>query len=204
MKPFFLWASVPSFFPGQESHSLAGTTTMGLSVFFPLILGAIALAQVNRTIDDTDGDAVSKLVPVYEPASGWAGASCTGCAIQPSASSAYDGTWSAITYSEGIGPANITFYFEGEFIPSPLARLVTLVFFARHGPLCLLYSCQRRRRWNHDEHRMQLHSRWHLGWLLQPHTDYQYRFGIQRLGVLRDWTRTEEPQHVHRRLRHLI
>ncbi|KAF8922058.1 hypothetical protein CPB85DRAFT_18766 [Mucidula mucida] len=70
-------------------------------------------ARVNRTIDDTNGDSETGVVPVYQPMSAWDGTHCARCAIQPSPSSAFDGTWMAATYNPTLGSTNISFSFEG-------------------------------------------------------------------------------------------
>jgi len=84
--------------------------------FFTLLL-LICTTQavlINRTIDDTNGDSTTGQVPVYQPGNGaWNGASCSGCAINPSPSLAFDGTWSAVTYNPGLNSTNITFSFTG-------------------------------------------------------------------------------------------
>ena len=68
---------------------------------------------VNRTIDDTNGDPTTGLKPIYLPNGPWNGASCSGCAINPNQSLAFDGTWSAATYNPGLKNMNITFSFIG-------------------------------------------------------------------------------------------
>ena len=68
---------------------------------------------VNRTIDDTYGDPTTGQIPVYQPNGPWNGANCSGCAINPSPSLAFDGTWSAATYNPGLKNINITFSFTG-------------------------------------------------------------------------------------------
>ncbi|KAJ6604211.1 hypothetical protein DFH09DRAFT_1121977 [Mycena vulgaris] len=77
------------------------------------LFGLSYAANTNRTIDDTNGDSVGGTVPVYSPSSSWAGSSCTGCAIQPSTSDAFDGTWSAATYNSGLGSMTVSMSFTG-------------------------------------------------------------------------------------------
>ena len=78
-----------------------------------LLVCATQAKFVNRSIDDTYGDNVTLQVPVYQPNGPWNGANCSGCAINPSPSLAFDGTWSAATYNPGLNNTNITFTFTG-------------------------------------------------------------------------------------------
>ncbi|KAK2466636.1 hypothetical protein APHAL10511_000894 [Amanita phalloides] len=84
-----------------------------LTIF--LIFSTTQAALVNRTIDDTYGDSVTGQKPTYTPASSsiWQGPSCTGCAIQPNPSLAFDGTWTAATYNPSLQNINITLRFTG-------------------------------------------------------------------------------------------
>ncbi|KAF8350378.1 hypothetical protein F5887DRAFT_938908 [Amanita rubescens] len=83
--------------------------------FFALLLlvRTTQAVLVNRTIDDTNGDSTTGRVPIYQPGGSWNGASCSGCAINPNQSLAFDGTWSAVTYNPGLNNTNITFSFTG-------------------------------------------------------------------------------------------
>ena len=75
---------------------------------------------VNRTIDDTKGDLTTGRTPVYLPNGPWNGQSCSGCAINPDPSLAFDGTWSAATYNPSLNNINITFSFiGGNFLSMP-------------------------------------------------------------------------------------
>ena len=91
---------------------MVGRAALDLLILFLVTTRA---ALVNRTIDDTDGDSVTRQVPIYQPtvASPWAGASCVGCAIVPDPALAYDGTWHAATYHPELVNVNITFNFTG-------------------------------------------------------------------------------------------
>ncbi|THV03980.1 hypothetical protein K435DRAFT_962113 [Dendrothele bispora CBS 962.96] len=81
-----------------------------------LLPGALGDA-VNRTIDDSLGDSVTKQRPTYFPASGvWDDETCSGCAIQPDRSLAFDGTWTAATYNANLGNVSVTFNFHGTAI----------------------------------------------------------------------------------------
>ena len=85
-----------------------------LGLFTLLLLVCTTRAGlVNRTIDDTNGDPTNGRTPVYLPNGPWNGPNCTGCAINPSPSLAFDGTWSAATYNPGLNNMNITFSFIG-------------------------------------------------------------------------------------------
>ncbi|KAF5373814.1 hypothetical protein D9758_000975 [Tetrapyrgos nigripes] len=90
----------------------------------PLLLGvfhlSIHLCSVygrisNRTIDDTFGDSVSHRTPVFlsETLAVWDDRSCSGCAIQPDKALAFNGTWTAATYSPGVGTISVMFNFTG-------------------------------------------------------------------------------------------
>ncbi|KAF9065722.1 hypothetical protein BDP27DRAFT_1158811, partial [Rhodocollybia butyracea] len=70
---------------------------------------------VNRSIDDTFGDSVTGQKPVFLPTTPgvWANQSCTGCAIHPPTSEAFDGTYTATTYNSTLGYISITFDFIG-------------------------------------------------------------------------------------------
>ena len=87
-----------------------------LGLFTLLLVCTTGAHLVNRTIDDTNGDPTTGLKPIYLPNGPWNGPSCTGCAIQvnPNASMAFDGTWTAASYNPGlINNVNITFSFTG-------------------------------------------------------------------------------------------
>ena len=72
-----------------------------LGLFTLLLVCTTRAFLVNRTIDDTNGDPITRLTPVYLPKGPWNGQNCTSCAINPNASLAFDGTWSAATYNPG-------------------------------------------------------------------------------------------------------
>ncbi|KAH9930925.1 uncharacterized protein B0H18DRAFT_1102885 [Fomitopsis serialis] len=66
-------------------------TQYALFVSFLLSLDALA-GQINRTIDDQYGDSSTGIQPSYS--SNWNfGPECSICALHPSASDAFDGTW---------------------------------------------------------------------------------------------------------------
>ncbi|KAF8891361.1 hypothetical protein BD779DRAFT_1670977 [Infundibulicybe gibba] len=83
-------------------------------LLFQVTLGAIT----NRTIDDTLGDSVSHVRPVYSPSQGgiWEDATCKGCRIAPDASKAFQGTWTAATYNPGLKAISIDLAFKGTAI----------------------------------------------------------------------------------------
>lgn len=78
-----------------------------LTAFFVVANGN----QVNVTIDDQTGDALSGLVPTYAPLGTWSqGATCTGCFAEPDPAQAYMGTWHDTTYyPDGPRAANVSF-----------------------------------------------------------------------------------------------
>ena len=80
----------------------------------------VAANIINITIDDTYGDPVTKLQPVYNPPSAngdaWT-ASCTSCYVAPNPAFAYNGTWHHATDEhEGITGLTATFSFFGQLI----------------------------------------------------------------------------------------
>jgi hypothetical protein len=96
--------------------------------YYPAILFVVLLfrntvfAQTNRTIDDARGDSVTgakvQYLPTsFAPAGGvvWKEASsCTGCAITPDISKAFDQTWTSATYFSLMGTMSAGFSFKGE------------------------------------------------------------------------------------------
>ena len=89
-----------------------------LSTPFSILL--LVAAQVNHTIDDTNGDSVTGVKPTYNPsvAGIWAGPSCgSECVIHPDPSQAFDGTFSAATYKpqNNMTSISIEIPFTGEF-----------------------------------------------------------------------------------------
>ncbi len=102
------------------------------------VLGLIALlfhgalaGLVNISIDDTYGDLTNGQKPIYQPSGPWFGPRCGESCIlgpQPSASSAFDGTWTAATYDPSNSSysntgINITFSFTGQKISLNAYRL---------------------------------------------------------------------------------
>ena len=100
------------------SPTLAGLGTMRprLVIFFTLFLQLLLVSAglVNRTIDDTYGDIVTKVMVEYtdnwnvEPG-------CTGCGVQPESSQAYFGTWHDTTTNvpNKTEPHSATLKFNG-------------------------------------------------------------------------------------------
>jgi len=93
-----------------------------LSRRFPFLL-LVALFQnaaaviTNYTIDDTLGDAVTGVRPVYLPSTGaWDNVACPMCAIQPDPSFAFGRSWTAATYSPKISNMSIQLNFKGTAI----------------------------------------------------------------------------------------
>ncbi|KAF9037905.1 hypothetical protein BDP27DRAFT_1435522 [Rhodocollybia butyracea] len=107
---------------------------------------AVRLQAVNRSIDDTFGDSVTGQRPVFLPTSPgvWANQDCTGCAIQPPTTKAFDGTYTASTYNSMLGSISIAFNFTGTAvyvffilanIPASLATATTAANFTLDGAL---------------------------------------------------------------------
>ncbi|KAJ4487572.1 hypothetical protein J3R30DRAFT_813810 [Lentinula aciculospora] len=73
---------------------------------------------VNRSIDDTLGDSVTGDRPTYLPGTTgvWEDNTCSGCALAPSTSSAFDGTYTAATYNPDLNNISISFDFTGTAI----------------------------------------------------------------------------------------
>ncbi|KAF5387139.1 hypothetical protein D9615_001526 [Tricholomella constricta] len=71
-----------------------------LAAFFILTLLGPAAAAVNRTIDDTYGDSVTKNRPVYLPTTlgVWEDARCKECTLVPDQHSAFQESWTAASY----------------------------------------------------------------------------------------------------------
>ncbi|KIY46564.1 hypothetical protein FISHEDRAFT_75486 [Fistulina hepatica ATCC 64428] len=88
----------------------------GLFASFLLLFVPLCVAASNRTIDDTEGDSVTGAVPSYSPSGSWDNADCVGCYIVPSKSEAFDGTWTAATYSPSLTDMSIKFSFTGTAI----------------------------------------------------------------------------------------
>jgi hypothetical protein len=88
---------------------------LGLLFFF-FFEGSIA-AEVNRTIDDTTGDSVTGIRPIYLPQTlgVWEDATCKGCAIQPDRTRAFKGTWNAATYNPDLQSVSVELSFKGKF-----------------------------------------------------------------------------------------
>ncbi|KAF8077613.1 hypothetical protein FPV67DRAFT_1775019 [Lyophyllum atratum] len=89
--------------------------------FLPLFLFYFWRAEagaVNRTIDDTTGDAVTGARPIYLPATPgvWENAACTGCAVKPDPAQAFKGSWTAATYNKDLASMSIELSFTGTAI----------------------------------------------------------------------------------------
>ncbi|EED78998.1 predicted protein [Postia placenta Mad-698-R] len=82
-----------------------------------LLLVRFSLATLtNRTIDDSNGDSVTGLQPVFAPASGaWhTGQTCPSCLVQPDENQVFDHTWHGVTASPpDPSPRNVTLTFSG-------------------------------------------------------------------------------------------
>ncbi|KAF8630449.1 hypothetical protein AX17_005426 [Amanita inopinata Kibby_2008] len=90
-----------------------------LLVIFLVLLSESAswchAALKNRTIDDTLGDEVTHVRPVFLPTTPgvWEDETCKGCAVQPDRNLAHDGTWTAATYNPTLQNISITLEFSG-------------------------------------------------------------------------------------------
>ncbi|KAJ7573687.1 hypothetical protein C8J56DRAFT_981893 [Mycena floridula] len=90
---------------------------MSLRTSSILLFFCITVFAANRTIDDTLGDSVTGIRPVYVPSVGvWEDATCAGCLIQPDRALAFDGTWTACTTNPGIPLASAELSFKGTAI----------------------------------------------------------------------------------------
>ncbi|KZV89134.1 hypothetical protein EXIGLDRAFT_838693 [Exidia glandulosa HHB12029] len=95
-----------------ESHSL-------FTLLFALTTLAVqsSARQNNNTIDDTNGDPFTGVVPSYEPPSQWisrgAARPCPGCGVQPDPGQTLSQTWHEITNNLGQNPGTMTFTFTG-------------------------------------------------------------------------------------------
>lgn len=85
-------------------------------------LALVLAAGVNRTVDDTFGDSISKTMPVYEPAKAWrTGGDCTTCGTTPDdRSQIWNGTWHYASATNGE-IRNVSVSFTGEYSQSEAA-----------------------------------------------------------------------------------
>lgn len=91
-----------------------------------LLFPRVVLADTNCTIDDTKGDSVTGITPVYKPQSAWEDATCSGCFVKPNVQQAFDGTWTAATYSPDKTETSIEFSFKGTQRPHALPTWAVL------------------------------------------------------------------------------
>ncbi|EPT00090.1 hypothetical protein FOMPIDRAFT_1123150 [Fomitopsis schrenkii] len=90
---------------------------LGALVYFTLQWLLVSASATNRTIDDTYGDPVTQFQVAYT--ANWnPGQSCTGCAVQPDPSQAFDGTWHDTTSNNpnSTSPHSATLKFNGTAI----------------------------------------------------------------------------------------
>jgi hypothetical protein len=81
-----------------------------------LLVQFVTATLTNRTIDDQNGDSVTKLLPSYSPVGGWTqGSTCSTCGSQPNPDQAVDGTWHDSTYYPGSESRDITLTFNGKW-----------------------------------------------------------------------------------------
>ncbi|KAF7315121.1 hypothetical protein MIND_00026400 [Mycena indigotica] len=89
------------------------------SVLWVLFFFAVQVktALVNRTIDDTLGDSVTRAPVSFLPGSVWFNqTTCSGCADVPNSSLTFDKTWTAALYLASIGSISATMKFSGTAI----------------------------------------------------------------------------------------
>ncbi|KAG6849531.1 hypothetical protein H0H93_007687 [Arthromyces matolae] len=80
-----------------------------LLFFLPLVSAVVT----NRTIDDTAGDLITGVKPIYVPPT-WQGPYCVGCSIKPPLDDVFLKTYSALTYwPEEFPKMSIEFSFQG-------------------------------------------------------------------------------------------
>ncbi|KAJ7181027.1 hypothetical protein C8R46DRAFT_986111 [Mycena filopes] len=88
--------------------------------FCVLLLSLIGLCLAtlsNRTIDDTNGDSASELLPVYSPSSAFSNNSdCPTCTIVLDPSQVFDGTWHDSSQLPTGPPVSVTLSFHGTAI----------------------------------------------------------------------------------------
>ncbi|KAH8114733.1 hypothetical protein DFH11DRAFT_184583 [Phellopilus nigrolimitatus] len=88
-----------------------------LSCILSLLVFELSTARgalVNVTVDDQNGDEITKALPAYSPAAAWSqGASCSGCLAQPDPSLALDNTWHDATFAPGDPQYTIEVNFTG-------------------------------------------------------------------------------------------
>ncbi|KAF9469397.1 hypothetical protein BDZ94DRAFT_1293776 [Collybia nuda] len=86
-------------------------------ILFIFLRGGTA-AQFNRTIDDTLGDSVTGEKPIYLPTTVgvWQNADCKGCLLQPDRILAFNGTWTAATYTPTLESMSVELAFKGTAI----------------------------------------------------------------------------------------
>ncbi|KAK7681919.1 hypothetical protein QCA50_014881 [Cerrena zonata] len=95
-----------------------GRDYLSLLIYLHLLSGFSHLVAcqgtTNRTIDDTLGDLITGIRPVYVPSTGaWNDVTCVGCAINPDTTKAFRGTWNAATYDPSIPEVSVQFSFTG-------------------------------------------------------------------------------------------
>lgn len=135
-------------------YSRLGPSFISLILF--IVVRAVAAAQINRTIDDTIGDVLTGTKPIYAPSTSgvWEDNTCTGCALQPDRTKAFQGTWTAATYNPGLGSMSVTLSFKGEPTTIVASKFKSQTHVLRDCRLCLLYPrkwCSRR---NHNSYRV--------------------------------------------------
>ncbi|KAL0946546.1 hypothetical protein HGRIS_012751 [Hohenbuehelia grisea] len=87
-------------------------------LFYLVFLRFSSAASTNRTIDDTNGDSITGIKPVYLPTTTgvWKNAGCGHCAVTPDKLKAFQGTWTSATYNPGLNNISVNFNFEGTAI----------------------------------------------------------------------------------------
>jgi hypothetical protein len=90
--------------------NLKAFTSLIFLVIAPLCASA---GPSNRTIDDQTGDAVTGVLPVYQPADLWNyGPNCSACIVKPNAAQVNGSSWHDTTVGQE-DVRNITLTFTG-------------------------------------------------------------------------------------------
>jgi len=94
---------------------------LGISFLLLSIVTHVNAIIENRTIDDTNGDSVTHVVPDYNNGDGSANVwnaqpGCSGCTLKPDASKAFDNTWHDNMYFGGTPLASVNITFTGTAI----------------------------------------------------------------------------------------
>ncbi|KIK61855.1 hypothetical protein GYMLUDRAFT_42271 [Collybiopsis luxurians FD-317 M1] len=100
-----------------SAASILSRTLLLCPIFF-FEFPVTSAVGVNRSIDDTLGDSVTGQRPTYLPSTSgvWEDNTCSGCALAPPISSAFQDTYTAATYNPDLKNISISFDFTGTAI----------------------------------------------------------------------------------------